>query len=84
MKSKYFKITMMVLAAGALFSISSCKKYLDQQPITSVGPEMVFKDVPTTLQALAGVYGRLAGDNAYGLKLALHYPVDSDILMGPR
>lgn len=77
------KIKQILIASVALIALGSCKKYLDQQPITSVGPEQVFKDVPTTLQALAGVYGRLAGDNGYGLKLALHYPVDDDILMGP-
>jgi starch-binding outer membrane protein, SusD/RagB family len=76
-------ITSLTTAFILLVMLGSCKKYLDQQPITEVGPEMVFKDVATTRQALAGVYNRLAGDNAYGLKLALHYPVDEDILMGP-
>ena len=83
MKSNYMNKVTTLAIAFILLGIGGCKKYLDQQPITAVGSEMVFKDVPTTLQALAGVYGRLAGDNAYGLKLALHYPVDDDILMGP-
>lgn len=83
MKSNYMNKITTLATAFILLSICGCKKYLDQQPITAVGSEMVFKDVSTTLQALAGVYGRLAGDNAYGLKLALHYPVDDDILMGP-
>ena len=83
MKSKYLNKIAIIATAFILLSTGGCKKYLDQQPITAVGSEMVFKDVPTTLQALAGVYGRMAGDNAYGLKLALHYPVDDDILMGP-
>ena len=83
MKSNYMNKIATLATAFILLSIGGCKKYLDQQPLTAVGSEMVFKDVPTTLQALAGVYGRLAGDNAYGLKLALHYPVDDDILMGP-
>src|SRR5678815_535753 len=83
MKSKYLNKIVTIVTVFILFVLGGCKKYLDQQPITSVGPEMVFKDVPTTLQALVGVYGRMAGDNTYGLKLALHYPVDDDILMGP-
>ena len=83
MKLKYMNRIAIIAIACILLSIGGCKKYLDQQPITAVGSEMVFKDVATTRQALAGVYGRLAGDNAYGLKLALHYPVDDDILMGP-
>ena len=77
--NKFLSLTALLV----LIAFGGCKKYLDQQPITEVGSEMVFKDVNTTLQALAGVYNRLAGDNAYGLKLALHYPVDEDILMGP-
>ena len=81
---KFFKYKIQLIAAFSFALIlGGCKKYLDQQPTTEVGPTAVFKDVNTTLQALAGVYNRLGGDNAYGLKLALHYPVDEDILMGP-
>ena len=65
MKSNYMNKVTTLAIAFILLGIGGCKKYLDQQPITAVGSEMVFKDVPTTLQALAGVYGRLAGDNAY-------------------
>lgn len=84
MKSKLItENTKLIIAVIIVMAFGSCKKFLDQQPITEVGPEMVFSDVNTTRQALAGVYNRLAGDNAYGLKLALHYPVDEDILMGP-
>lgn len=68
-----------LLTAG----VGGCKKFLDQQPISEVGADAVFNDVPTALQALAAAYNRLAGDNAYGLRLALHYPVDNDLLMGP-
>src|SRR5829696_5394654 len=84
MKSKYlFKITATITAFSLLIALGSCKKYLDQQPITSVGSEQVFTDVPTTLQALAGVYSRLSGDAGYGLRLSLYFPVDNDLLMGP-
>lgn len=82
MKSTFLnKLT--ILLAGFLLTLSGCKKFLDQQPITEVDTKAVFKDVSTTLQALAGVYNRLAGDNAYGLRVALHYPVGEDIFMGP-
>jgi len=60
-----------------------CKKYLDQQPITELGPDQVFKDVPSTYKALAGVYSRLVGDQAYGIRLSLYYPVDNDEMQGP-
>ena len=77
------KLTFLISIFCLIVVFSGCKKFLDQQPITEVDSKAVFKDVGTTLQAVAGVYGRLAGDNMYGLKMALHYPVDDDILMGP-
>jgi hypothetical protein len=63
--------------------LSGCKKYLDQQPITELGPEQVFNDVPNTLKALSGVYSRLIGDQGYGIRLSLYYPVDNDEMQGP-
>jgi starch-binding outer membrane protein, SusD/RagB family len=82
MKSTFLnKLT--ILLAAFLVTMSGCKKFLDQQPTTEVDTKAVFKDVGTTLQALAGVYNRLAGDNAYGLRVAIHYPVGEDIFMGP-
>lgn len=63
--------------------LGGCKKFLDQQPITEVGPELVFKDVASTYQALAGVYSRLVGDQGYGIRLSLYYTVDNDEMQGP-
>jgi len=83
MKSKFLNNRASLIVAFLFIVLTGCKKYLDQKPITEVGMEMVFKDVNTTRQALMGVYNRLAGDNGYGLKLSLYYPVDEDILMGP-
>ncbi len=62
---------------------TSCKKYLDQQPITAVGADFVFSDVPNTLKALAGVYNALTGDQGYGIRLSLYYTVDTDETQGP-
>lgn len=85
MNSKYLgRIIASIIAFSLLLiTLGSCKKYLDQQPITSVGAEQVFKDVPTTLQALMSVYNRLSGESGYGLRLSLYTPVDNDLLMGP-
>ena len=63
--------------------LSACNKFLNQQPITSTGPDMVFNNVATTYQALAGVYSRLTGDQAYGIRLSLYYTVDNDEMQGP-
>jgi hypothetical protein len=85
MKMKYNKLTniKILLAITSVLVLGSCKKYLDQQPITSTGPDLVFKDVTTTYQALAGVYSRLTGDQGYGIRISLYYPVDNDEMQGP-
>jgi hypothetical protein len=59
MTTKYFYKP--IISICFLLAFGSCKKYLDQQPITDVTPIAVFKDVPSAYQALIGVYSRLAG-----------------------
>jgi starch-binding outer membrane protein, SusD/RagB family len=76
------KITLLVLAVG-IIAFMGCKKYLDQQPITEVSSEAVFKDVETTTQAIAGVYSRLIGDAGFGIRLSLYYTMDNDEMQGP-
>lgn len=66
-----------------MFVLNGCQKYLDQKPITESGAEVVFQDVPSTYKALAGVYSRLVGDAAYGIRLSLYYTVDTDEMQGP-
>jgi len=83
MNSTYFKKPAIAIMACSLLMLAGCKKYLDQQPITEVSTEMVFKDVPSTYQALSGVYSRLVGDAGYGIRLSLYYPVDNDEMQGP-
>lgn len=84
MNMKRLKLPLLtLLVAGAVLGFGGCKKYLDQQPITSVGPDMVFKDVNSAYQAIAGVYSRLTGDQGYGIRLSLYYPVDNDEMQGP-
>lgn len=83
MKSQLIKKIMLPLTISVLLMAVGCKKYLDQQPITELGPEMVFSDVPNTYKALAGVYSRLVGDQGYGIRLSLYYPLDNDEMQGP-
>ena len=72
-----------IALVGVIILFTGCKKYLDQQPITELGPTFVFSDVPNTKKALAGVYSRLMGDQGYGIRLSLYYTVDNDETMGP-
>ncbi len=66
-----------------LLLVNSCKKFLDQRPITSVSSDFVFADVASTYKALASVYSRLVGDAGYGIRVSLYYPVDNDETQGP-
>jgi hypothetical protein len=81
MNSKYFYKVLALICVVGIFG--SCKKYLDQQPITDVTTTAVFKDVPSAYLALAGVYSRLAGQEGYGQRLSLYYTVDTDEMQGP-
>ena len=79
-KSSFKYILALLLPITAL---TSCKKYLDQQPITELSTEVVFSDVPSATKAVASVYSRLVGDAGYGIRLSLYYPVDNDEMQGP-
>lgn len=81
---KKFQILLLTsLTALVVFLAPGCKKYLDQQPITELGPEEVFSSVDGAYKALVGAYSRLVGDAAYGIRLSLYYPLDTDEMQGP-
>jgi hypothetical protein len=83
MKTKNINQLTLAFAALVVLAITSCNKFLDQKPITEVSAEVVFSDVPSTYKALAGVYSRLVGDAAYGIRVSLYYPLDTDEMQGP-
>lgn len=75
-----------LLGSMSLLSIaainSSCKKYLELEPISSFGPDYVFGSVTNAESAVLGVYACLGGDQGYGIRLSMYYPYDSDEIMG--
>ena len=83
MKTKNFNQITLAFAAILMLTAASCNKFLDQKPITEVSTETVFSDVPSAYKALAGVYSRLVGDAAYGIRVSLYYPLDNDEMQGP-
>ncbi len=83
MNTKHFYKLTLLTATGFLLLFASCKKFLDQQPITDVSAEVVFSDVPSVYKALAGAYSRLVGDAGFGIRLSLYYTVDTDEMQGP-
>lgn len=60
----------------------SCKKYLDMEPPSAFSENYVFSNVPNARSAVLGVYDRLSGLQAYGSRLSLMYPYDSDEMVG--
>ncbi|MDO9554457.1 RagB/SusD family nutrient uptake outer membrane protein [Rhodonellum sp.] len=79
MKRVYKSILAVIISLAGL---SSCADYLEVTPISSFGPDYVFSNVTNTSKALAGVYATLGGDNGYGIRLSMYYPLDDDIMMG--
>jgi starch-binding outer membrane protein, SusD/RagB family len=69
-----------VLILSATFT--SCKKYLEAEPISSFGPEYVFSDVGNAQKAVLGAYAALTGDQGYGIRISMYYPYDNDEMMG--
>ncbi len=83
MKKIASKRYIVLIAVTGLLALGSCEKYLDQQPITEVGTDQVFSTVPNAYKALIGVYSRLVGDQVYGIRVSLYYPLDNDEMQGP-
>ena len=72
-----FAIVIMI-AAG----FSSCKKYLEVEPVSSFGTDYVFDNVINAEKAVLGTYYRLTGDQGYGIRLSMYYSYDTDLMMG--
>jgi hypothetical protein len=83
MNRNSFNKFILLVTSGFILILGSCKKYLDQQPITAVGTDVVFNSVDNARSALIGVYNQLTGDNGYGLKISLYFPVGTDENQGP-
>lgn len=73
-----FMLTL-VLITG---TITSCKDYLEVNPVSSFGPDYVFSNVTNATKAVLGVYASLGGDQGYGIRISMYYPYDNDEMMG--
>jgi hypothetical protein len=67
---------------GAVTVVSSCKKFLEVAPVSSFGTDYVFSNVANADKSVIGVYATLGGDQGYGIRLSLYYPLDNDEMMG--
>lgn len=72
----------LLLAVILAAAFSSCKKYLQVQPVSSFGPDYVFSNTGNAEKALISAYACLGGDAGYGIRLSMYYPLDNDEMMG--
>ena len=78
---QHTKMATAFIIAAMIFA-TSCKKYLDVQPVSSFGPEFVFDNVSNAQKAVYGTYAALTGDQGYGIRLNMYYVYDEDNMMG--
>lgn len=82
MRTNYKLILSGIFITTLTIAISSCKKFLEVEPISSFGNEYVFSNVTNAQKAVLGVYSALGGDQGYGIRLSMYYPYDNDEMMG--
>ncbi len=70
------------MLAGLSLTLPACKDYLEVDPVSSFSPEYVFSNVPNVQKQILGIYNALTGDNGYGIRLSMYYPLDNDEMMG--
>jgi hypothetical protein len=68
--------------AGTAGLVSSCKDYLEIDPLALNTTEYTFSSVSSATAAVIGAYDPLSGDNGYGVRISMYYPLDSDELIG--
>ncbi|AMR26869.1 hypothetical protein A0257_06950 [Hymenobacter psoromatis] len=71
-----------LVLASAAGLLSSCKNYLDIEPTALNTTDATFSTAAGSTSAVIGTYNLLAGDNSYGTRLAMYFPLDTDELIG--
>ncbi|QHL86735.1 RagB/SusD family nutrient uptake outer membrane protein [Nibribacter ruber] len=84
MKLKKFNsyILWAAVTTGLSITLPSCNDYLEVEPVSSFSPDYVFSNVNNVQKQLTGVYAALGGDQGYGIRLSMYYPLDNDEMMG--
>ncbi|MGZ3754031.1 MAG: RagB/SusD family nutrient uptake outer membrane protein [Mucilaginibacter sp.] len=83
MKKKFIYRVLSLVVLIVMGATVSCKKYLTENPVASVGTDAAFSNVATATEAVLGVYAKLSGDAGYGIRLSMYYTVDQDEMIGP-
>lgn len=64
-------ISKYILTAAVLLSLSSCKKFLDREPIAQITPENIFTSEQGAQSAVMGIYRTQLGAFSYGQSLVI-------------
>ena len=67
-----------IMVLATVFTINSCKKWTQVEPVSQYSISQVFSDVSGATAALIGVYDELQGDAGYGIRISLYFPYDTD------
>jgi len=78
MKSNIVKLFITSASIASVLGLTSCKKYLQQDPITTFGTDYAFGSVADANNSVIGVYQDLTGDFGFGDRLSIHMPYDDD------
>ncbi|MBC6992055.1 RagB/SusD family nutrient uptake outer membrane protein [Hymenobacter sp. BT491] len=76
--STYRVATAALLLAAVTGLTSSCKDYLNVEPMTLSTTEATFSTVSGATSAVLGAYDPLSGDNSYGTRINMYFPYDTD------
>lgn len=68
--------------AGTAGAVSSCKDFLDVEPLALNTTEATFSTVAGATAAVIGAYDPLSGDQTYGTRISMYFPFDSDEMIG--
>lgn len=77
MKKIYKGIQYSLIFTVAL-SFGACKNYLDLENDSTLSQKVVFESLAYAESALIGVYNQLQGDNGYGSRISILYPMNAD------
>ena len=82
MKSNIFNKMAAFGLVVAIMSLSSCKKYLSPEPLSSLDPSIAFSNISNAKATVMGAYLSMAGDYGYGIRVSYNYVYDDDCIMG--
>ena len=78
MKYRFYQFILVAISLIVLLTFPGCKKYTEVEPVSQYSVAQAFSDVSNAFSAIIGVYDELQGDNAYGIRVSMYYPYDSD------